>query len=192
MITIEAIGLEGAAAQIDYLQNAIKAYSGCYYRGSSRQDAGGTNAKVLGYLADNDPPRDLKTLSDENAEVIGDAWKGEVEKQLNMMAENAAAGGKAAKLSTGGVARAASGAGMRAAGKVVLRMLRERIVQNLSADDSGNLSPAAPVSEAYAAQRERKYGVARNEVYKATGALLADMDPANTGQIVLVPGAGVK
>jgi hypothetical protein len=192
VITIDAIGLDKANSQVEYIRAAIAAYGGCYYRGSSRSDAAETNAAVMQHLKDNEPRRDLKTLSDENADVIATAWQNEVMAKADRMMDSAAAGGAASKMNAQQVARAQSAAGFRAASKVILRLLRQRIESRLTADDSGGLSPAAPVGEDYAKQRARKYGVTEDAIYVATGQLLADMDPANSGQVVLVPGSGVK
>lgn len=188
MITIDAIGLPKADGQVEYIRAAIAAYAGCYYRGSGRNDSAGSNAQLLEYLKDGEPRRDLKTLSDENASVIADAWQREVERRMDDMTDNAAAGGAASKMKAAQIARAQSADGFKAASKVILRMLNERILQNLTADDSGALSAAPKVGEAYAKNRLRKYGVSTEQVYKATGQLMADMNEGNVGQIVLVPG----
>ncbi len=192
MITIDAIGLDKATGQAAYIKAAIAAYGGCYYRGSTRNDIGGTNAAVVEKLKVGPPRRDIKTLSDENAEVIATAWQNEVMRKMDNMTDSAAAGGAVATINAQQIARAQSAAGFREAAKVVLRMLRQRIMSNLSADDSGGLSPAPKVNPGYAAARQARFGVSPDEVYKASGQLLNDMDPSNAGQIVLVPGTSAK
>lgn len=183
MITIDAIGLDAATAQISYIKEALSFYQGCYYRGSTRDD-GQPNSAIIKKLTDGPPRRDLSTLSDEHASTVSDAFKTEIERRI------ATQWGEGALEKAKAMGRAQSAAAWKAAGKVVLRMLNERIKQNLSADESGALSSAETVRPGYAAKRKAMYGVSENEVYKASGQLMNDCNESNVGGITLVRGSG--
>lgn len=191
MITIEAMGLEKAQALGDFLIAAIAEYSGCFYRGATREDGQATNGEIVTHLAAGG--RNLRPLSPEAARKLGDIWKAEVEKAaqsfLNSQGEMKAA---YARKESWERAKIASARAWRAAGQAVLAIMDRRRKQQLTASDGGAESTAKHVGDDYAEQRKRKYGVSEDKVYVATGQLMEDLSPDAEGRITLVKGAGAS
>jgi hypothetical protein len=193
VITLEAMGLAEAQELTDFYIAVLGEYSGCYYKGTKRND-GKTNAEVVGYLAEgnnrSEEPikRDLRTFSDKVAGMLGEAWKQVIENVANSMVKKSG-GFKKAYASKAGWERAkiASARAWKAAGMAVLEEMSRRHKEQLTADAQGNESPADLVGVAYAMARQKKYGVNPYAVYIATGQLQEDLQP-EAGRIALTKG----
>lgn len=183
MISIEAMGLDKAEAEAEYYKAAIAAYSGCHYRGSTRDD-GKANALIVRYLADGG--REIREFSDKVAAEFGEAWKSEVERRVNRMAPAESVAQARQK------ARANSAAGWRKAARLVMERLSRRVNTGMDADAQGNDKAADKVDPNYAKSRQAKYGIPEEAVLKASGQLLDDVNPTHVGAIVLDRGTAPR
>jgi hypothetical protein len=187
------MGLAEAQELTDFMVAALAEYSGIYYRGSTREDSSLKNADVMTYLAENYPSRNLRPLSDAMAQMLGEGWKQEIDNAAQSMCKKGGGLKKAYnKKAAYERAKIAAARAWKACGKAYLEELSRRIMGQITADDDGSESAADPVSDAYAATRESKYGIPRDRVYVATGQLLADLSPSVPGPMVLTKGEAAE
>lgn len=194
MITIEAMGLTEAQGVTDFMLTALGEYSGCFYRGTTREpDEDGivkTNAEVVQELKDHPKNRDLKTFNDADAARFGAVWREAIVEATNDFQAQNGGGLKKVyqKMPVEQLAKTAANRAWRKAGQAVLARMKDRLDKQLSAYNTGSESPAALVSPGYARWRQEKYGIPEGVVYKATGQLTEDLSPDVPGRISLVKG----
>ena len=187
MITVKATGLEGAQELIETLQEMGARTQGVALLG--RQRGSINNAQIIRSLAGVDedgnldpshkgPRRDLRPTQ-EDSDDAARKFITEAEKRLQIIArKKAQAKTKALKNKLSNKrknANAVAGSGLKAAGTLI----RDRMLKNLEQGKTSDGEEAAPVSEKYAKQRELKYGVPVDVVYKATGQLLSNLQAGN-------------
>lgn len=171
---IEARGLSKAKAQMDWLAKMGARISGVHLPGSARNDTGATNGEIIDYLAEGG--RDIRA-DQEDADKAAMAFKVQVELALNKIKDVPRGSAK--------VQQEAAKA-WRAAGRVIKEIMRERVDQG-KVQGGGD---ASKVSEDYAAQRLRKYGIPEDIVFKATGQLLSNLSQGDGALKLTTKGSG--
>lgn len=195
MISLEAMGLENAQELTDFMNAAIGEFSGCFYRGATREPdpktgAILTNAEVVESLKNHPKRRDLKTFSDQQAAGLGSEWKEAIVAAADSFVSQQTGQLKKPyqKMKAIQMAKIASARSWRQVGQSVLAIMKRRQREQLAASADGSESAAAKVSPGYAKWRERQYGVSQDRVYIATGQLMEDLSPDVPGRIALMKG----
>lgn len=144
------------------LGSMIGAYTGIEFPAASRKGAGekGTNADVIDHLRDGG--RDLGP-SKEDAQKTAAEYTKRVKIFLRQQKDTKKPPSTAKTNQAGAKA-------LRAAAAIVQKVLVNRIEK--SEDMDGQVNHVDPT---YAKQRERKHGVPKGEVFKASGQLIADL-----------------
>ena len=158
-------GVKGAEYILQYLAHLSTDIKGIALLGQVYPDGRTSTTEVIEYLAEprKGPSRDIRLTEDDGRDAA-QIWMDEVTRRLRR-AKNRS--GKNARMN----ATAACGGAFRLAGREMQRRLSKRVDGGVT--NTGE--SAAPVSEAYAAQRKKKYGVDEGEVFKASGTLLGNV-----------------
>lgn len=171
MIDIKNVPGKGTAqadALVRQVQRIINSsINGIALHGRAYPGTNTTDAEVIGYLANpkRGPKRDVR-VNDEEAHESGKLYVAEIARRVRQTQ------GRSGKKVTGGAEADAIQAGaLRIAGKFIQSKYAKRIESQTLRDGSS----AANVSEPYATRREKKYGVPKSVVFKATGQLLTSV-----------------
>ncbi|MCP4640651.1 MAG: hypothetical protein GY851_09470 [bacterium] len=181
-LDIKSKGMDKVAAQMALLANLGATVKGIALHGATRK-GGMDSGDVIGFLAEGG--RDISPTEDDSDEAA-QAYLLKVEERLRMMKSKGwvtsrkgqVAIVKGAELEGKRAAGGAQSIALREAGKVMTKILRDRVTQQTTND--GNKADA--VSPAYATWREYKYQVPKSTVFRATGQLLAELNVSGLRQ----------
>ncbi len=184
-LTVQQSGMDGAVELLTALGNLGSNVTGISLNAKERDENGSiTNADVVNFLAGCDkdgepadhsgPVRDIRP-TDEDSDEAAQIFIDKVTRRFNMRKKRGGFKKKWSKAARAKfVARGkkmaddATMMGLRAAGRHIKKIMSER-VQRGEYDK---------VTESYATARERKYGVPRSSVLKASGQLLRNLEGA--------------
>lgn len=173
-------GMDSAVELLAFLEGFGGKIAGCIMA-AKRREGGGNNQQILEYLAEPKagPSRDLRPTAEDRAEANGIIRTGIIAK-LQMISK------KGKPLARWDESRRAQfvASGRREADKIAAFVLR-RAGKAMKARmvERANGGGYDKVSKEYADWRQRKYGVDKGAVFRATGQLLSNI---NDGSIRLI------
>jgi hypothetical protein len=185
MLTVKTNGGDEAAIEMmAFLEELGARPRGAIFKGRKREENSKiTNADIISFQAEGVKRKDRTVVRDitpnqDDSDDASKTFRDRIENRLRVLskprkARRIRSGKNKGKIrSKQKVVDSAAASALRAAAQLVKERMKERVASTV--DNTG--SPLEQVEQTYALQRQTKYGIDTNQVFRATGQLINNIE----------------